>query len=256
MTTQISLPLDGRVAVVTGASSGMGEATAEHLASLGAKVAVIARRADRLDGVVSRIQAAGGAALALAADVADIAAIQAAVDRVDAEFGGADLLFNNAGVMLFNAAETLDVQIAQRELDVNVTGVTNVIAAFTPQLIRSAEQRGVADIINTSSVGATSVLAAFSVYAASKAFVSHLSRNLRAELGAKKVRVSVIEPGLVDTELSEHLGNDQAKAAVEEFKQVMSLKPQDIAETVGFIASLPARVNLPHVGIMPTGQPA
>jgi NADP-dependent 3-hydroxy acid dehydrogenase YdfG len=255
-TQTLTSPLAGRVAVVTGASSGMGAATAERFAALGATVVLLARRADRLTDIVARIEANGGTALALPVDVTDAAAVQAAADRIQADFGGADLVFNNAGVMLFNVAEVLDGEIAAREIDLNVKGLTNVVAAFAPQLVKAAEERGVADLINTSSVGATSVLGAFSVYAGTKAYVSHLTRNLRAELGAKKVRVSVIEPGLVDTELSDHLGNAQAQEAVEGFKKVMVLQPEDIAQTVSFIASLPAHVNLPHVGILPTGQPA
>ncbi|MCT9112721.1 SDR family oxidoreductase [Streptomyces mirabilis] len=114
-----------------------------------------------------------------------------------------------------------------------------------------------ADLINTSSVAAQSVLPSFAVYAGTKAYVSHLSRNLRAELGAKKVRVSVIEPGLLDTELQNHVGSDEVRTALEGAKQLLEwLTPQDIAETVGFAASLPPRVNLPHITVMPTGQPA
>ncbi|TXS54745.1 SDR family NAD(P)-dependent oxidoreductase, partial [Streptomyces sp. me109] len=112
-------PLDGRVAVVTGASSGIGEASAEHLASLGAKVAVLARRADRLDDLVARIVKNGGTAVAITVDVTDAAAVQAAADRVEAELGGADLLFNNAGVMLPAPVEELRADQWQRQIDLN-----------------------------------------------------------------------------------------------------------------------------------------
>jgi NADP-dependent 3-hydroxy acid dehydrogenase YdfG len=183
-------------------------------------------------------------------------AVQSAADQVAAELGGADLLFDNAGVMLFNPAEAPAVGSWQREIDINVKGLTNVIATFTPQLVRAAAERGVADLINTSSVAAQSVLPAFAVYTGTKAYVSHLSRNLRAELGTKKVRVSVIELGLVDTELQNHVGSDEVRAALESAKQLLEwLTPQDIAETVGFVASLPPRVNLPHITAMPTGSP-
>ncbi|MEU9342718.1 SDR family oxidoreductase [Streptomyces sp. NPDC048278] len=258
MTTQTSsLPLTGRVAVVTGASSGMGAASAEHLAELGARVVVLARRADRLTDLAARIEKNGGQALALAVDVTDAVAVQAAADRVAAELGGADLLFNNAGVMLFNPAEALSGGSWRSEIDLNITGLTNVIAAFTPQLVRAAAERGVADLVNTSSVGAHSILPAFSVYAATKAYVTHLSHNLRAELGTQKVRVSVIEPGLVDTELKDHVAGSGGPAFPEGFKAVVPcLEPQDIAQTVGFLAGLPARVNLSHVTVMPTGQAA
>lgn len=258
MTTQMSpRPLAGRVAVVTGASSGMGAASAEHLAELGAEVVVLARRAERLGDLVARIEKNGGLALALAVDVTDAAAVRSAADRVAAELGGADLLFNNAGVMLFTPAEALAEGSWRSEIALNVTGLTNVIAAFTPQLVRAAAERGVADLVNTSSVAASSVLPAFSVYAGTKAYVTHLSHNLRAELGAQRVRVSVIEPGLVDTELKDHVADSGGPAFPEGFRAVVPcLEPKDIAETVGFLACLPARVNLSHITVMPTGQAA
>ncbi|QIY93981.1 SDR family NAD(P)-dependent oxidoreductase [Streptomyces sp. S1D4-11] len=133
-TTQTSVsPLSGRVAVVTGASSGMGEASAEHLAALGAHVVVLARRVDRLSDVVARREKNGGRALALAVDVADAAAVQSAADQVAAELGGADLLFNNAGVILFNPAEAPAVGSWQREID---------ISALTAQVRRVGGRSG------------------------------------------------------------------------------------------------------------------
>lgn len=256
MTTQISSrPLSGRVAVVTGASSGIGEASAEHLAGLGARVVVLARRAERLDDLVARIEKDGGEALAIAADVTDAAAVQAAADRVAAELGGVDLLFNNAGVMLPAAIEELATDQWQRQIDLNVTGLMKIIGAFTPQLVKAAGERGVADLINTSSIAAQNIFPTFAVYSATKAYVTHLSRHLRAELGAKKVRVSAIEPGIVGTELQSHVTNEGALEWLAGSKETMEwLTPQDVAQTVGFIAALPPRVNLQQVTIMPTGQ--
>ncbi|SEG30462.1 NADP-dependent 3-hydroxy acid dehydrogenase YdfG [Nonomuraea solani] len=257
MTTRISArPLTGRVAVVTGASSGIGEAAAEHLAELGAQVVVLARRAGRLDDLVSRIERNGGQALALAVDVTDPAAVRAAADRVAAGPGGADLLFNNAGVMLPAPVEELATDQWQRQIDLNITGLMNVIGAFIPQLVASAGERGVADLINTSSIAAQNIFPDFAVYSATKAYVTHLSRHLRAELGAKNVRVSAIEPGIVGTELQSHVTDEGALAWLEGSKKEMEwLTPQDVARTVGFVASLPPRVNLQQVTIMPTGQP-
>jgi NADP-dependent 3-hydroxy acid dehydrogenase YdfG len=256
MTTQISSrPLSGRVAVVTGASSGIGEASAEHLAGLGARVVVLARRAERLDDLVARIEKDGGEALAIAADVTDAAAVQAAADRVAAELGGVDLLFNNAGVMLPAPIEELATDQWQRQIDLNVTGLMKIIGAFTPQLVKAAGERGVADLINTSSIAAQNIFPTFAVYSATKAYVTHLSRHLRAELGAKKVRVSAIEPGIVGTELQSHVTNEGALEWLAGSKETMEwLTPQDVAQTVGFIAALPPRVNLQQVTIMPTGQ--
>ncbi|MCX4572972.1 SDR family oxidoreductase [Streptomyces sp. NBC_01571] len=250
-------PLSGRVAVVTGASSGIGEASAEHLAELGAAVAVLARRADRLDDVVARIQKAGGTALAITADVTDEAAVRAAADRVAAELGGADLLFNNAGVMLPAPVEELATDQWKHQIDLNITGLMNAIGAFTPQLVSAAGERGVADLINTSSIAAQNIFPNFAVYSATKAYVTHLSRHLRVELGPKNVRVSAIEPGIVGTELQSHVTDDGALQWLDGSKETMEwLTPQDIAETIGFIACLPPRVNLQQLTIMPTRQPS
>ncbi|MGV4980947.1 SDR family oxidoreductase [Streptomyces sp. NRAIS4] len=254
-TNTTSQPLAGRVAVVTGASSGIGEASAEQLASLGARVVVLARRADRLADLVARIEKNGGSAVAIAADVTDAAALQDAADRVEAEFGGADLLLNNAGVMLPAPIEELATDQWRHQIDLNITGLMNAIGAFTPQLVRAAAERGVADLINTSSIAAQNIFPNFAVYSGTKAYVTHLSRHLRAELGAKNVRVSAIEPGVVGTELQSHVTDQGARDWLAGSKETMEwLTAQDIAETVGFIATLPPRVNLQQVTIMPTGQ--
>ncbi|WP_055589788.1 SDR family oxidoreductase [Peterkaempfera griseoplana] len=248
-------PLAGRVAVVTGASSGIGEATAEHLASLGAKVAVLARRADRLTELVSRIGKNGGTALAITADVTDVQAVRAAADRVKVDLGGADLLFNNAGVMLPAPIEELATDQWQHQIDLNITGLMNVIGAFVPQLVEAAAERGVGDLVNTSSITAQNLFPNFAVYSATKAYVTHLSRHLRMELGQKKVRVSAIEPGIVGTELQSHVTDDGVRQWLAGSKEIMEwLTPEDIAHTVGFLASQPARVNLQQVTIMPTGE--
>jgi NADP-dependent 3-hydroxy acid dehydrogenase YdfG len=248
--------LTGRVAVVTGASSGIGEATAEHLAALGAKVAVLARRVDRLEDLVGRIEQRDGTALALAADVTDAAALRAAADRVRSELGTADLLFNNAGVMLPAPIEELAVDQWQRQIDLNITGLMNAIAAFVPQLVEAAAERGVADLVNTSSIAAQNIFPNFAVYSGTKAFVSHLSRHLRTELGPKKVRVAAIEPGIVGTELQSHVTDQGAQDWLEGSKETIEwLTPQDVAETIGFLATLPPRANLQQVTIMPTAQP-
>ncbi|MFE5879745.1 SDR family oxidoreductase [Streptomyces hydrogenans] len=250
-------PLQGRVAVVTGASSGIGEAAAEKLASLGAHVVVLARRADRLRDLVERIAENGGTALALTADVTDPAAVQVAADRVEAELGGADLLFNNAGVMLPAPIEERAAGQWQRQIDLNVTGLMNVIGAFTPHLVRAGQERGVADLINTSSIAARNIFPNFAVYSGTKAYVTHLSRHLRTELGPKGVRVSAIEPGIVGTELQSHVTDQGAIDWLEDSKESMDwLTPQDVAETIGFLAALPPRVNLQQVTIMPTAQTA
>lgn len=248
-------PLAGRVAVITGASSGLGEAAASELAALGATVVALARRADRLTDLVARVEKDGGTAIAITADVTDPAALREAADRVQVDFGGADLVFNNAGVMLPAPIEQLAVGQWQHQIDLNITGVMNVIAAFTPQLIAAAAAKGVADLINTSSIAAQNIFPGFAVYCGTKAYVTHLSKQLRAELGPKNVRVSAIEPGIVGTELQSHVTDPGAQQWLEGAAQQMEfLAPEDVARTIGFLAALPPRVNLQQVTIMPTGQ--
>ncbi|MBY8880534.1 SDR family oxidoreductase [Actinacidiphila acidipaludis] len=250
-------PLQGRVAVITGASSGIGEASAEKLAALGAHVVVLARRADRLTALVDRIEKTGGSATAIAGDVTDKTSLRAAADRVEAERGGADLLFNNAGVMLPAPVEELAVDQWQHQIDLNITGLMNAIEVFVPQLVKTAGARGVADLINTSSIAAQNIFPNFAVYSATKAYVTHLSRHLRVELGPKNVRVSAIEPGIVGTELQDHVTDKGAQDWLEGSKDAMEwLTAEDIAETIGFLASQPPRVNFQQITIMPTAQPS
>jgi NADP-dependent 3-hydroxy acid dehydrogenase YdfG len=254
-TVNTALPLANRVAVVTGASSGIGEATAALLAERGAKVALLARRADRLAEVAARIEKDGGTVLAIPVDVTDAAALEAAAARVEAELGTADLLFNNAGVMLPSPVTELRTDQWSRQIDINIGGLMNAIGAFTPQLVRAAAEKGVADLVNTSSIAAQNIFENFAVYTGSKAFVSHASRNLRAEFGAKNVRVAVIEPGIVKTELQGHVTDPGAIAWLDETLATQEvLEPADVAEAVAFLAQQPARVNFQQLTIMPTFQ--
>jgi len=248
-------PLAGRTAVVTGASSGIGEATAVRLAQLGAKVAVAARRKDNLEVLVERITAGGGTALAVPLDVTDRDAVTAAAERVTAELGRADLVFANAGVQLVSAVDDLRVDDWQRQIDLNVTGVMNTIGAFVPHLVAAAAAGGPADLVTTSSIAATRVLEKFSVYSGTKAYLSQLTRLLRVELGRKMVRVSTVEPGMVDTELPDHVTDpDASKLMADLLTEIDVLSPADVAETVAFIASVPRHVNLTEITILPTQQ--
>jgi NADP-dependent 3-hydroxy acid dehydrogenase YdfG len=247
--------LAGRVAVVTGASSGIGEATAKRLAGSGAKVAVLARRADRLEKLANEIEEAGGTALAIAIDVTDVDAVRAAAERVAGELGTVDLLFNNAGVMLPAPFEELEFEQWQRQIDLNISGLMNVIGAFVPQLISAAAEKGVSDLIDVSSVAAQGIFPNFAVYSGTKAYVTHMTRTLRAELGAKDVRVSTVEPGIVETELQGHVTDPGAQEWLDSTRgDVDWLAPEDVAEAINFLAAQPARVNLAQVTIMPTRQ--
>jgi NADP-dependent 3-hydroxy acid dehydrogenase YdfG len=247
--------MNNRVAVITGASSGIGLFTAQLLAARGAKVALLARRKDVLDQAVSQIRAAGGEALALAVDVTDQASVDAAAAAVESAYGPADLVFNNAGVMLPGAIEARETAVWEHQIDLNVTGVMRVISAFIPQLVKSAEQGATVDLINTSSIAAQNIYPYFAVYSGTKAYVSHLSRHLRAELGQKNIRVSLIEPGITETELQGHWTFQGAKDWIAGAAQSMEfLQPQDVAEVVAFLAAQPKHVNLQQVVVMPTGQ--
>lgn len=251
----INQDLAGRVAVVVGASSGIGLASARLLAARGARVALLARRAERLAEAVAEIEAAGGQAMALATDVTDQDSVDAAAARVAAEWGRADLVFNNAGVMLPGAIEDRRLAEWEQQIDLNVTGVMRVIHAFVPQLAQAAAEGAPADLINTSSICAQGLFPYFATYSATKAYVSHLTRHLRIELGPKNIRVAMIEPGIVATELQDHVTFQGALDWLTQAgEQIEFLQPQDVAEVVGFLAGLPKRVNLQQVVVMPTRQ--
>jgi NADP-dependent 3-hydroxy acid dehydrogenase YdfG len=248
-------PLTGRVAVITGASSGIGAATAKSLAVRGAKVALIARRKDQLDQLAAEITAAGGTALALPIDVTDAKALAGAAETIAARLGQVSIVVNNAGVMLPAPILENRTEDWDRMIDLNLTAAVRVIGVFGPSLVKAAEQGGVADLINTSSIGAQGVFQNFAVYCATKAAISHLSRNLRTEFGPKNVRVSMFEPGLVVTELVNHVADQGAKDWIHGARQTIEvLQSEDVGETIAFTVSLPARVNLQQVTIMPTQQ--
>jgi NADP-dependent 3-hydroxy acid dehydrogenase YdfG len=247
--------LTGRVAVVTGASSGMGRATALLLASRGAKVALLARRKEALDAVAAEIRELGGEALALATDVTEQASVDAAAAAVRNQLGNADLVFNNAGLMLPGAIGAQPQKEWESQINLNVTGAMRVIQAFVPQLEEAAAQGNAVDLINTSSIAGQYVYGYFAVYSATKAFVSHLTRHLRLELGPKNIRVSVIEPGITETELQSHFTFQGAIDWLESASKTIDfLKAEDIAETVGFIVSMPKHVNMQQIVVMPTKE--
>lgn len=250
-----SQDLAGRVAVITGASSGMGRASALLLASRGARVALLARRQSALQAIAAEIRQAGGTALAIATDVTNEASLQAAAQAVAENFGEADLVFNNAGIMLPGAIEAQPFAEWQQQVDLNVTGALRVIQAFLPQLESAAAKGKVVDLINTSSIAGQYVYSYFAVYSATKAFVSHLTRQLRMELGPRNIRVSMLEPGITDTELQGHFTFQGATDWIANARKSMEfLRPEDIARVVAFLAAQPKHVNLQQVVIMPTKE--
>src|SRR3954447_24650498 len=198
--------LNGTVALVTGASSGIGDATARRLAEHGASVVVVARRKKRLNTLVAEIEAAGGTALAVEADIADRdqadRAVESAVDR----FGRLDILINNAGLMLLGPVVGADVAEWERMIAVNQTGLLYITHAALPHLLVAAEDelRGVADIVNISSIAGRQAWANFGAYTMTKFGVNGFTEALRQEVTKRHVRVGVLEPGAVATELASH----------------------------------------------------
>ncbi|MQY04213.1 SDR family oxidoreductase [Actinomadura macrotermitis] len=244
--------LSGRVAVVTGAASGMGAATARLLAASGAKVALLARRADRLEALAKEL---GDAALPVAADVTDDASVAAAAARIRAELGPVDLVVNSAGVMLPNPIDDGRIDEWQRMLDTNVTGTLRIIRAFTGDLLAAAEAGRTADVVNISSIGAHVTFPTYAVYGATKAAVTQLSASLRTEFGPRGVRVTNIEPGLTDTELGDHVDNPELSEQLGGMFQAMqALSSEEIADLIGYTVSRAPHVNLRQVIVLPTAQ--
>ncbi|CAM5451632.1 SDR family oxidoreductase [Streptomyces aurantiogriseus] len=247
--------LAGRTAVVTGAASGIGEATAVLLAARGARVALVARRGERLEALAGKIRADGGEALAVVADVTDDASVTAAAARVREAYGRVDLVVNNAGVMLPHPVEDGRADEWQRMLDTNVTGVLRVIRAFTADLVDTAAEGGTADLVNVSSVAAHLVFPHYAVYGATKAAVTYLSQALRAEFGPRDVRVTNIEPGLTETELATHVASAELSAQLDGLLEAVGgLAAEEIADVVAYVTSRPRHVNLRQIMVLPTRQ--
>jgi len=249
--------LSARTAVVTGAASGMGAATARLLAAHGARVALLARREDRLKELADEITAAGGHAVAVVADVTDQASVDAAAERVRAELGAVDLLVNAAGVMLPNPVDDGRIDEWTRMVDTNVLGVLRVVRAFGGDLVAAAARGATADLVNISSIGAHVVFPNYAVYGATKAALTQLSAALRSEYGPRDVRVTNIEPGLTDTELGSHIDNPALGRGGQlgaMFDAIGALDAADIADLVGYVASRARQVNLSQVIVLPTRQ--
>jgi NADP-dependent 3-hydroxy acid dehydrogenase YdfG len=244
------------VALVTGASSGIGEAAARSLAGAGAAVAVVARRKDRLDALVRELQDAEGRALAIEADVTDQAQAAAAVDRAVSELGRLDTLVNNAGVMLLGPIIDAPLEEWERMVDLNVKGLLYCSHAGLPHLLRAAEDspRRVADIVNISSVAGRVARLGSGVYNLTKWGVGAFSESLRQEVTGRHVRVSLVEPGAVATELTSHLRPEIRELARQRFESVEMLHAQDIADAITFIVTRPRRVAINELLVRPTEQ--
>lgn len=235
----------GRVAVITGASSGIGEATARALAAQGHRLALLARRGARIQALAAEL---GDCAIAIEADVTDRESIVAAAERVKRELGGADILVNNAGVMLLGPFSS-DQRAEHRQMvEVNLLGAIAATEVFLDQL-----RDGGGDLINISSVAGRTARPGNAVYAATKWGMNGWSEGLRQELGPD-IRVTLIEPGAVATELTDHITDAQTKKATEQFVRDVAIRPEDIAEVVVFAVTRPRRMTLNEILVRPTAQ--
>jgi NADP-dependent 3-hydroxy acid dehydrogenase YdfG len=246
--------LDGTVALVTGASSGIGAATAAALAGQGAAVALAARRRDRLDTLAAGIRGRGGTALVLETDVTDEQQAVDAVERTVAELGRLDTLINNAGVMLLGPAVDAPLSEWQRMVELNVLGLLYSAHAALPHLLRAATDspRQVADMVNLSSVAGRVARNGSGVYNLTKHGVGAFSESLRQEVTQRYVRVSLVEPGATATELADHNRPEVLERIRNQFGQRM--EAEDIADAITYIVTRPRHVAINEMLIRPTEQ--
>ncbi len=250
------LRLDGTVALVTGASSGIGHATAATLAARGAAVALVARRTDRLEELAGSIEEDGGTALIITADVTDRTQAEQAVATTAERLGRLDTVVNNAGVMLLGPVVDAPLEEWERMVDLNVKGLLYVAHASLPHLLEAADRdpRRVADLVNISSVAGRVARYGSGVYNATKHAVGAFSESLRQEVTGRHVRVSLVEPGAVATELSSHNRPEIQEAIRGRFGDIERMQAEDVAETVEFIVTRPRHVAVNEVLIRPTEQ--
>jgi NADP-dependent 3-hydroxy acid dehydrogenase YdfG len=244
--------LDGKVAAVSGASSGIGAATAIALAREGAAVALGARREDRLADLARRIESDGGRALAVALDVSDESSARSFVERAHAELGRLDILVNNAGVMLLGPVEGADTAQWRTMIEVNVLGLLCCTHAALPIM----REQGGGHVVNLSSVAGRVARLGNAVYALTKWGVGGFSEALRQEALNSNIRVTLIEPGFTDTELQEHNELPPVRDAIEQMRSEIGqvLSAEDIANAILYAVSQPPHVNVNEVLIRPTGQ--
>ncbi|HEX2575428.1 MAG TPA: SDR family NAD(P)-dependent oxidoreductase [Aquihabitans sp.] len=249
--------LDGTVALVTGASSGIGAATARALAAEGATVVAAARRKDRLDELVASIGEDGGTAVAAEVDVTDGDQAAALVDQAAGQHGRLDIVINNAGVMLLGPIEDAPLDEWERMVDLNVKGLLYVARAALPHLLRAAaepEPRGVADLVNISSVAGRIARLGSGVYNLTKHGVGAFSESLRQEVTERHVRVALVEPGAVATELATHVREEVRAGMAKRFSGVEIMQPEDIADAITYVVTRPRRMAVNEVLIRPTEQ--
>jgi NADP-dependent 3-hydroxy acid dehydrogenase YdfG len=249
--TDPSRPLSGKVALVTGASSGIGAATAVALAEAGAAVAIGARRKDRLTDLAARLRDGGTRVLELDLDVTDEQACTDAVARTRVELGGLDVLVNNAGVMLLGTIVGADTEDWRRMISTNVLGVMYMTAAAIDGMV----EQGSGEIVNISSVAGRVARKGSGVYNASKWAVNAFSESLRQEVTTQGVRISLVEPGAVATELRTHITQPQAREDSARYAEgIRQLQAEDVARAILSVVTQPPHVAINEVLVRPTDQ--
>ncbi|CQR49806.1 SDR family oxidoreductase [Haloferax massiliensis] len=251
MSADFGSELGGQIAIVTGASSGIGEATAKALASRGARVVVAARRENELQELQSQIEAEDGDALVVPTDITDDEDIDALVDATLDEYGRIDILVNNAGLMPLSHIADVDRETLQTTIDVNLGGLVKLTHAVIPTMLEQESGH----IVNLSSVVGRFLMENGSHYNATKAGVKMFGDSLRLDVAAEGIRVATIEPGSVATELPESIADEEIKEQIEKLGESMRpLQPDDIARTITFVVSQPAHVDINEVLVRPTDQ--
>ncbi|WP_040699334.1 SDR family oxidoreductase [Nocardia vinacea] len=241
----MTTPITGRTAVITGASSGIGEAVARALHAVGYQVALLARRTDRIQALATEL---GHGAIAIPADVTDRAALTAAADRVGDELGRADVLINNAGVMLLGPFSSDQREDYRRMIEINLLGAITTTEVFLDQI-----RDGGGDIVNISSVAGRTARPGNGVYAATKWGLNGWSESLRQEL-LPDVRVTLIEPGAVATELPTHITHTATKTDVEQLYSQVPVTAADIAEVIAFAVQRPRHLVINEILLRPAAQ--
>src|ERR687894_3021145 len=241
--------LDGKVAVITGASSGIGEATAEALAAEGAAVVVAARREDRLADLVGRIEEGGGRGLAAVCDVTDEGQAHGLIRKAEEEFGSVDILVNNAGVMLLSTVGKGLSDEWRQMFDVNVLGLLYA----TDAAIGVMKEQGSGHIVNVSSVAGRKTRPTVGVYSGTKFAVNAVSEALRQEVLEDGIRVTVVEPGAVATELTDHITDEEVREGLKQ-RRIEPLQSEDIANAIAYAVGQPQRVSVNEILIRPTQQ--
>jgi NADP-dependent 3-hydroxy acid dehydrogenase YdfG len=244
--------LDDKVAVITGASSGIGEATAEVLAAEGAAVVVAARREERLEDLVGRINGNGGKVLGVACDVTDEQQAHNLIKRGRDEFGRVDILVNNAGVMQLSKIQKGLSDEWRTMFEVNVLGLLYA----TDAAIEVMKEQGSGHLVNISSLASRGTRPGLGVYSGTKMAVNAISESLRQELLEDNIRVTMVEPGAVETELPDHTTDEEAREGLSSLlEQLDPLKAEDIANAVVYVVTQPERVSINEILIRPSQQP-